>query len=96
MNGEAPFVFESRYFLFPKRKPPLAFAAHYFLEIPPPRKKIRMRSGKARGGDARYSARGGIQKRHAIGAYDAVQSYHALGACESVEIFAKVGSSGVQ
>ncbi|KKW20096.1 MAG: hypothetical protein UY63_C0001G0001, partial [Parcubacteria group bacterium GW2011_GWA2_51_10] len=26
------------------------------------RKKIRMRSGKARGRDARYSARGGVQR----------------------------------
>ena len=49
----------------------------------PPRKKIRMeRSGKARGRDARYSARGGIQHWHSIGAYDAVSSHHARGACE--------------
>src|SRR3989344_1121583 len=32
-----PFVFESRLFLFPKRKPPLAFAAHSFFQIPPPK-----------------------------------------------------------
>ena len=48
-------------FLFSKKEaPPLAFAAHSFFQIPPPQ-KIRMeRSGKARGRDARYSARGGI------------------------------------
>ena len=41
-------------------KPPLAFAAHSILKNPPPQ-KIRMeRSGKARGRDARYSARGGV------------------------------------
>ena len=39
IEWRVPFVFESRPFLFPKRKPPLAFAAHSFLEIPPPRKK---------------------------------------------------------
>ena len=82
IEWRVPFVFESRPFLFPKRKPPLAFAAHSFLEIPPPAKKIRMRSGKARGRDARYSARGGIQHHHAIGAYERVSSHHALGACE--------------
>ena len=35
MGGEAPFFFEPRHFLFPKRKPPLAFAAHSFFQIPP-------------------------------------------------------------
>ena len=66
-----------------------------FFKSPP--QKIRMeRSGKARGRDARYSARGEIQHHHALGAYDLDQSHHALGACESVEVFAKVGSSGVQ
>ena len=40
-----------------------------------------MRSGKARGRDARYSARGGIRSG-AIGAYNPVQSHHARGACE--------------
>src|SRR3989344_5182883 len=45
-----------------------------------PRKKIRMRSGKARGRDARYSARGGIQHWHSIGAYERVVSHHARGA----------------
>lgn len=35
--------------------------------------------GKARGRDARYSARGGIQE---TGAYFAGSSHHARGACE--------------
>ena len=49
-------------FLLRKEAPPLAFAAHSFFQIPPPQ-KIRMeRSGKARGRDARYSARGGVQR----------------------------------
>ena len=52
-----------------------------FLFRNPPRKKLRMESGKARGRNARYSARGGIHSS-AIGAYDAVPSHHARGACD--------------
>src|SRR3989344_3424246 len=42
------FVFESRHFLFPKRKPPLAFAAHSFFQIPPPAKN---QNGEERQGE---------------------------------------------
>jgi len=71
--------------------PPIPF------QNPPPAKKIRMRSGKARGRDARYSARGGVQ-RVATRSERTLQSQVTTRAerAKSVEIFAKVGSSGVQ
>ena len=75
-----------------QQKPPLAFADHSFLEIPP-RKKIRMRSGKARAERAVLRAWRGSESRHAIGAYERISSCHALGACESVGVLAKIGSS---
>jgi len=47
--------------LFEEWKPPLAFAAHSFLEISPPQKnKNEERQGER--ADARYSARGGVQR----------------------------------
>ena len=78
------FVFESRLFLFLKGSRPSPLPPIPFFKSPPPQ-KIRMgRGGKARGRDARYSARGGVQRWHGIGAYDAIQSHHARGACEVI------------
>ena len=60
MNGEAPLVFESRPSFFLKGSRPSPLPPIPFFKSPP--RKIRMeRSGKARGRNARYSARGGIQ-----------------------------------
>ena len=77
-----PFVFESRHFLFLKRKPPLAFAAHSFFQIPPAKNQ----NGEERQGErarrAVLHAWRGSEGRHAIGAYLAGSSHHARGACE--------------
>jgi len=78
----APFVFQSRLFLFHKRKPPLAFAAHSFLEIPPPQKNKNEERQGERAGRAVLRAWRDSGHWHAIGAYLAGSSHHARGACE--------------
>src|SRR3989344_5190883 len=99
---EAPFVFESRLFLFPKRKPPLAFAAHSILKNPPPAKN---QNGEERQGDgaggAELPAGGGVpgngRNRSVLGGFKPPRTRRVRsGFAQSVELDHKNNEADTQ